>query len=59
MLRLTQHLLAPGGCWLAMKGSVPDDELNALEQEFRYEIHPLAVPAEAGQRHGIMLRPLA
>ncbi len=55
MLRLTRHLLAPGGCWLAMKGSVPDEELKILGQEFHYEIHPLAVPAEAGQRHGIVL----
>ncbi|WP_456379328.1 16S rRNA (guanine(527)-N(7))-methyltransferase RsmG [Thiolapillus sp.] len=58
MLRITRHLLAPGGCWLAMKGTVPDDELKALEPEFRYEIYPLAVPGETGKRHGILLYPV-
>ena len=57
MLRLTRHLLAPGGCWVAMKGSVPDVELDALEQEYHCEIYPLAVPGETGQRHGILLFP--
>ncbi|WP_456415816.1 16S rRNA (guanine(527)-N(7))-methyltransferase RsmG [Thiolapillus sp.] len=57
MLRLTRHMRAPGGCWLAMKGGVPEEELKALGREFHYEIHPLVVPAEAGQRHGIVLRP--
>jgi 16S rRNA (guanine527-N7)-methyltransferase len=56
MLRLTRHLLAPGGCWLAMKGAVPEDELSTLG-EFRYEIQQLAVPGEAGERHGIVLYP--
>jgi len=58
MVRLTRHLLAPGGCWLAMKGAVPVDELNAVGQEFRHEIHPLGVPGETGQRHGILLWPV-
>ncbi len=56
MLRLTRHLLAPGGCWLAMKGVVPEDELSALDG-FQHEIHPFAVPGEAGERHGIVLYP--
>lgn len=29
-VRLTEHLLAPGGQWLAMKGVYPADELAAL-----------------------------
>ncbi len=57
MLLLTRHLRAPGGCWLAMKGGVPDAELSALEQEYHCEIHPLSVPGETGQRHGILLFP--
>ncbi len=56
MLRLTRHLLAPAGCWLAMKGAVPEDELSTLDG-FRYEIQQLAVPGEAGERHGVVLYP--
>lgn len=57
MLQLTRHLRAPGGSWLAMKAGVPEDELNALEQEFSCEVHRLAVPGAVGERHGILLYP--
>jgi 16S rRNA (guanine527-N7)-methyltransferase len=29
-VRITRHLLAPGGRWIAMKGQLPDDELRDL-----------------------------
>ena len=57
MVELTRHLLAPGGCWLAMKGTVPGDELDALSGEINYEIHELAVPGEDARRHGILICP--
>ncbi len=57
MLKLTRHLLAPGGCWLAMKGMIPLAELESLGEEYRVEIQPLQVPGESGQRHGILIRP--
>jgi 16S rRNA (guanine527-N7)-methyltransferase len=56
-VRLTRHLLAPGGRWLAMKGVRPDDELGALPDEIAVEeIVPLVVPGLAAERHLIILR---
>lgn len=57
MLTLTRHLLAPGGYWLAMKGTVPQSELESLGQEYHVEIQSLHVPGESGQRHGILIYP--
>ncbi len=57
MLALTRHLLVPGGCWLAMKGMIPQAELESLGEGCRAEIQALVVPGESGQRHGILIRP--
>ncbi len=44
-VRLTRHLLAPGGVWVALKGKVPDDEIRALpEAVTMFHVEPLAVP---------------
>lgn len=53
------HLLAPGGCLLAMKGRNPDRELSALgtlgEQA---EVVPVRLPGlEDGQRHLVIVTP--
>lgn len=32
MIHLTEHLLAPGGVWLAMKGKFPQEEVDTLPQ---------------------------
>jgi len=56
-IRLTHHLLAPGGRWLAMKGVRPDDELKTLPADITVEaIIPLAVPGLAAERHLIILK---
>lgn len=55
MLAGTRHLLAPGGRWLAMKGSVPRDELAALPDDVSAEVAPLKVPGEPGERHLVVL----
>lgn len=56
-VRLTRHLLAPGGRWLAMKGVRPDDELKTLPADIVVEaIIPLAVPGLAAERHLIILK---
>jgi len=42
---LTQHLLAPDGVWLAMKGKTPADEMAALPDGIDvFHVEPLKVP---------------
>jgi 16S rRNA (guanine527-N7)-methyltransferase len=54
---LTHHLLAPGGRWLAMKGALPDGEINALPAGSEVAaIIPLAVPGLDAERHLIILK---
>lgn len=56
-IRLTRHLLAPGGRWLAMKGMRPDDELKVLPSDITVEaIIPLSVPGLDAERHLIILK---
>ncbi|MCL2657855.1 MAG: 16S rRNA (guanine(527)-N(7))-methyltransferase RsmG [Betaproteobacteria bacterium] len=56
-VRLTRHLLAPGGHWLAMKGVYPDAEIAQLPAGVRMaEAIPLRLPgAEDTHRHLIVL----
>jgi len=50
-------LLAPGGCFLAMKGVYPSQELVAIERECEVgAVHPLVVPGLAEQRHLVEMR---
>jgi 16S rRNA (guanine527-N7)-methyltransferase len=37
MIYWTQHLIADHGIWLAMKGRYPDEELSALQKDYRVE----------------------
>jgi len=54
---LTQHLLVPGGRWLAMKGVRPESELRGLPAGVVVEaIHPLAVPGLDAERHLVILK---
>lgn len=40
-----EHLLVEGGCFLAMKGRYPQQELDELNQQFSLqEAHPLQIP---------------
>ena len=56
-VELTRHLLAPGGCWLAMKGVRPDDEIAALPADIVVDqIIPLHVPGVDAERHLIILK---
>lgn len=57
MLAWGGHLLAPGGRWLAMKGQLPRDELDALPPAFRVVATPsLAVPGLDAERHLVILK---
>ncbi|MDR1995471.1 16S rRNA (guanine(527)-N(7))-methyltransferase RsmG [Azonexus sp.] len=56
-VKLTRHLLAPGGHWLAMKGVRPDAEIAALPADIAVEaVLPLHVPGLNAERHLIILK---
>ena len=53
-VRLTQHLLATDGSWLAMKGVYPYDELSQLN-DIDAKVLPLTIPGLDVQRHLVAL----
>ncbi|MCP3664535.1 MAG: 16S rRNA (guanine(527)-N(7))-methyltransferase RsmG [Gammaproteobacteria bacterium] len=56
MTTLTRHLLTSGGCWLAMKGIIPTDELVPLERQgYAVEVVVLQVPGTSSGRHAILI----
>jgi 16S rRNA (guanine527-N7)-methyltransferase len=56
---LTRHLLKPTGCWLAMKGLMPHEEITSLPVWARVSAnHALAVPGLEARRHLIVLEPV-
>ncbi|MBI3570907.1 MAG: 16S rRNA (guanine(527)-N(7))-methyltransferase RsmG [Gammaproteobacteria bacterium] len=57
MLAATRHLCAPGGCWLAMKGVFPQEELAAIPAEFTAQVRPLRVPGLEVARHVVIIEP--
>ena len=53
---LTRHLAAPGAVWAAMKGALPEDELQALEPPMRLRAAiTLSVPQLQARRHLLLL----
>ena len=53
----TRHLGSVDSQWLAMKGVNPEDELQALPDDFQLaSTHVLKVPGCQGQRHLLILR---
>jgi 16S rRNA (guanine527-N7)-methyltransferase len=56
MVELTRHLLAEGGQLLAMKGTVPQEEMDQVKsQGYQVEVEKLQVPDTDGERHAIIL----
>lgn len=56
MLSLTEHLLATGGQLVAMKGTVPVDEISQVEAAgYQVAVKVLTVPGTLGQRHALTL----
>jgi 16S rRNA (guanine527-N7)-methyltransferase len=50
-VKLTQHLIAPEGCWMAMKGRRPEDELGALPDHIEvFHVEHLRVPGLDAER---------
>jgi 16S rRNA (guanine527-N7)-methyltransferase len=55
---LTRQHLSPSGCWLAMKGKIPDDEIAALPGDVAvFHVEPVQVPGLDAQRCLIWMRP--
>lgn len=54
-VRLTDHLLAEGGQWLAMKGVHPDEEIAQLKGAQVVREIRLRVPTLAAERHLVVL----
>nr|WP_111642357.1 16S rRNA (guanine(527)-N(7))-methyltransferase RsmG [Marinimicrobium alkaliphilum] len=56
MVSVCEHLLSPGGRFMAMKGVYPAEELRALGDRARLEnAVELAVPETEGERHLLIL----
>lgn len=55
---LSRSHLAPGGCWLALKGRLPDEEMAALPATIDvFHVEPLTVPGLDAQRCLVWMRP--
>lgn len=55
-VRVTRHLLAPGGLFAAMKGLHPYEEIDKLPTGCKVlQILPLAVPGVEGARHLVLI----
>ena len=54
---LTGHLLSPTGCWMAMKGKVPEDEMADLPAGVEmFQVEQLEVPSLEAQRCLVWMR---
>ncbi len=56
----TQHLLARGGTWVAMKGQVPEPEIQDLPPDIEvFHVEQLLIPGLSVQRCLVWMRPRA
>jgi len=55
MLKVTQHLCAKGGCFLAMKGILPENELAKLSSHYSIRNQRLKLPFLSAERHLICI----
>lgn len=57
LVRLSRERLAAGGCWMAMKGQTPTDEIAALPGDVEvFHVEPLSVPGLDAQRCLVWMR---
>jgi len=55
-VRVTRHLLAPGGTFAAMKGLHPYEEIDKLPPSCKvHQVLPLAIPSVEGARHLVLI----
>jgi len=55
-VRMTRHVLAPGGMFAAMKGLHPYEEIAKLPEGYKVlRVLPLAIPGVAGARHLVLI----
>jgi len=55
-VRVTRHLLAPGGIFAAMKGLHPYEEIDKLPSDCKVlQVLPLAIPGLDGARHLVLI----
>jgi 16S rRNA (guanine527-N7)-methyltransferase len=55
-VRVTRHLLAPGGMYAAMKGMHPYEEIDRLPPDCKvWQVLPLAIPGLDGARHLVLI----
>ncbi|MDP4301759.1 16S rRNA (guanine(527)-N(7))-methyltransferase RsmG [Leptothrix discophora] len=58
LVRLTRSLLAPGACWMAMKGQHPQAEIDTLPVDVSvFHVEQLQVPHLDAERCLIWMRP--
>jgi 16S rRNA (guanine527-N7)-methyltransferase len=57
-VRLSAHLLAPGGVWLAMKGVRPLPEINQLKAARVVRVLSLQVPGLNAERSLVVMEPV-
>lgn len=56
IVRLTRHLLAENGCWIAMKGRHPADEVQRLAPDIEVrEVLPVELKGVDCQRHLVVM----
>ncbi|MBL8324726.1 MAG: 16S rRNA (guanine(527)-N(7))-methyltransferase RsmG [Rubrivivax sp.] len=56
-VQMTRHLLAEGGCWMAMKGQAPGEEILQLPPEVEaFHVERLSVPGLDAQRCLVWMR---
>lgn len=63
ILQLTKHLCSDEGCFLAMKGGFPEEELQLIENECQrnsltVRVEPVFVPGLNAERHCVLISPI-
>jgi 16S rRNA (guanine527-N7)-methyltransferase len=55
MLASSQHLVAPHGCFLFMKGVIPQEELATVAGAYQMQVQALHIPGLDAARHLVIL----